>query len=165
MFVEGLGVCSTVGSIWVNNQASRVAKLRVAAETIYKVLPEQTKPHTHTLYHTHTHTQTHTHTLSLTHTHTHTQTQTQTHTHTHTQSNGGLVKTEGVKYKNNEQNSKTNKQEVPLPQINKIKLDSESWASEWEFWNVLISGQTAHFKEGRGENERMQARPGKRRKN
>lgn len=99
-----MGVCSTVGSLWVNNQASRVAKLRVAAETTHKVLPEQTRPHTYTLYHTHTHV----------------------HTRTHTDSNGGLVTTEGVKDKNNEQNIKTNKQEVPLPQINEIKLDSES---------------------------------------
>ncbi len=63
----------------------------------------------------------------------------------------GWSKLKGLNTKNNEQNSKTNKQEVPLPQINEIKLDSESWASQWEFWNVLISGQNAHFKEGRGE--------------
>lgn len=48
VFVEELGVCSRVGSLWINSQASSMAKLRVATETSHKVLPEQTRPHTHT---------------------------------------------------------------------------------------------------------------------
>lgn len=28
VFVEELGVCSTVGSLWINSQASSMAKLR-----------------------------------------------------------------------------------------------------------------------------------------
>lgn len=73
VFVEELGVCSRVGSLWINSQASSMAKLRIAAETSHKVLSEQIRPD-------HTHTNKHAHTL--------------------TKSNGGLVTAERAKDKN-----------------------------------------------------------------